>query len=175
MSIVAVPQPLTSLVEFLNELESRAPLEDLRRHLSGLDVSLQDLRPYMQFGNTSYSRNLICQNQWYELLCICWKDGQQSPIHNHAGSTCGLRVMTGVAVETTFRETADGKVIPLLHRQLTQGTVCCAQDSDIHRVANLQGDGSSLVTLHIYSPPLRNVGTWEQVADAQAGQNTETG
>ncbi len=40
-------------------------------------------------------------------------------------------------------------------RELTAGHVCASQDDDTHQVSNLQSQGQNLVTLHIYSPPLR--------------------
>ena len=161
MSTVAVPESLVPLVDFLNRLECRVPLDGLREQLSSLEVTLDDLRPFMHFGDTCYARNLICENTWFELLCICWKNGQKSLIHNHAQSTCGLRVMAGQGTETTFIERADGLVDPVKHCGLAVGDICCTQDSDIHQVANDSPDGSELVTLHIYSPPLRSMQTWQ--------------
>lgn len=160
MSTVAIPQSLASLVEFLNRLDRRVPLESLREHLSQLDISLDDLSAFLHFGDTCYSRNLICESTWYELLCICWKSGQQSLIHNHANSTCGLRVITGQGVEITFSERPDGKVEPVGTCRVRAGDICCTQDADIHQVANLHPQ-DNLVTLHIYSPPLRQMRTWE--------------
>lgn len=161
MKTIALPRSLESLVEFLNGLEERVPIDALREHLSGLDVTPDDLTPFMQFGDTCYQRNLICQGPWFELLCICWRDGQSSVIHNHADSTCGLRIITGTAVETTFLPAGDHRVRPIASREFVEGQVCCTQDDDIHQVRNCQADGSDLVTLHIYSPPLGEMQIWE--------------
>ena len=161
MSIVAVPKSLEPLVNFLNQADSRVPIEGLQKHLSELNVTLDDLTQYLHFNDCSYSRNLICENTWYELLCICWKNGQESLIHNHAQSTCGLRVIQGVGVETTFEEIGDNKVKPIESCELKTGEVCCTKDADIHQISNVQPDGSDLVTLHIYSPPLRTMQVWD--------------
>ena len=40
------------------------------------------------------------------------------------------------------------------------GSVCATEDRDIHQVSNLMEDGADLVTLHVYSPPLLNMGTY---------------
>jgi len=161
MSTVAIPESLVPLVDFLDELQDRVPLRGLEQQLKKLDVNMNDLLPFMQFGETCYSRNLICQNTWYELLCICWKGGQKSLIHNHANSTCGLRIMSGQGVETTFEERPDGLVDPVEYRVLDVGQVCCTQDADIHQIANAHPEGDDLVTLHIYSPPLGQMQTWD--------------
>ncbi len=161
MSTIAIPDCLDSLVCFLNRQTRRVPIESLREHLSTLDVSVDDLQPFMEFGETCYRRNLICNGQWYELLCICWREGQTSLIHNHAGSTCGLRIVTGLATETTFDLLPNGRVSPRCDKEFVTGQVCCTQDADIHQVVNTCPDGGNLVTLHIYSPPLADMQTWQ--------------
>ena len=40
----------------------------------------------------------------------------------------------------------------------TTGFVAASSDRDVHRVSNL--DGEDLVTLHVYSPPLAETGTY---------------
>ncbi len=160
MSTVAIPESLCSLVDFLNALESRVPLERLRDQLSKLETTVSELKPFAHFGDACYRRNLICEGRWYELLCICWRSGQRSPIHNHANSTCGLRVMQGVATETLFTKTPCGQFKATRSSDLNTGQVCCSQDADVHQVSNLQGAGENLMTLHIYSPPLRTMDTF---------------
>ncbi len=165
MTTLTIPDSLSNLVDFLNGLDTRVPIDELRQHLSGLRVTLDDLEPFMHFGETCYQRNLICQSQWFELLCICWRNGQQSLIHNHARSTCGLRIISGEAVETLFHQDADGRVRPVSESHYVEGQVCCTQDSDIHEVCNEQPGGEDLVTLHIYSPPLHDMCTFELAED----------
>ena len=153
-SIAAVPDALFPLVAQLESLDSRASIDDLSRWLAQLEISLSDLSKFVHFGET-YRRNLICEGQFYEVLCICWASGQRSPIHNHAGSTCGLRVMEGTATETVFRSSPCGQKLPVRSVDLVAPLVTASQDEDTHQVSNLQPEGCDLVTLHIYSPPLR--------------------
>src|SRR4030095_857533 len=94
---------------------------------------------------------------WYEVLVICWQSGQRSPIHNHAQSTCGLKVLTGICTETIFHSSPCGQVVARGSTQLAAGSVTASQDTDTHQVSNLEPAGQNLVTLHIYSPPLRSM------------------
>lgn len=165
MTTLTIPHSLSNLVHFLNDLEARVPIEGLEQHLSDLEVTPDDLQPFLHFGAHCYQRNLICQNQWYELLCICWRNEQKSLIHDHAHSTCGLRIISGAAVETVFEQQADGRVRPVREGHYVEGQVCCTRDADIHQVCNLQPSGADLVTLHIYSPPLHDMCTYELAGD----------
>ena len=150
-----IPACLEPLVEYLNRLESRASIERLRELLEETKVTIDDVRDFVEFGSNQYRRNLVAVGPWYEVLVICWSSGQRSPIHNHATSTCGLKILQGICSETSFARSPCQQVVARETQELTAGHICATQDDDTHQVSNLQPPGQNLVTLHIYSPPLR--------------------
>src|SRR5882757_8501547 len=93
---------LVELFDYLDRLEERAPLADLVGELSELTIDADDLSQHVCFSEKAYARNLVRKGSWYHLLVLCWKNGQRSPIHDHAGSSCGVRVLRGTMTETTF-------------------------------------------------------------------------
>lgn len=146
-----------TLREFFDELDqyhTRVPLDDLVRRLRKLAVSPSELRAYMHFNSERYQRNLVHEGPGYQALLLCWRNGQRSPIHNHRGSSCGVRVILGNAVETFFERNEAGFIYANGSRMLTEGEICGSQDDDMHQISNIQPDGRDLVTLHIYSPAL---------------------
>jgi cysteine dioxygenase len=151
----SVPAPLRSLVEYLDGLKGRASIEALRDLLGASEVAIDDLQPFIRFKDEAYQRVLICAGEHYEMLVVCWKSGQRSPIHDHANSTCCFRVMRGVCTETVFDFSECGQVVARESRHLHEGYMAASQDTDTHQVSNLQAPGNGLVTLHIYSPPLQ--------------------
>ena len=106
----SLPIELRELVDYLENIKERANVDRLNQLLSDNTVKLESLGDFVDFGETTYRRNLISQGRWYELLCICWRSGQRSPIHDHAKSTCGLKILTGVATETLFQTTDSGQI-----------------------------------------------------------------
>ncbi len=157
---VPAPQPpekIRPLIRYLDSLTGRASIDRLRELLESTDIALADLREFVQFDDEHYRRNLVAIGEWYEILVICWQSGQRSPIHNHATSTCGLKVLDGVCTETVFDHSPCGQVVALHSTNLAPGYICASQDTDTHQVSNLQSLGKNLVTLHIYSPPLRSM------------------
>ena len=38
--------------------------------------------------------------------------------------------------------------------------MCGSEDDDLHQISNLQAGDADLVTLHIYTPPLLQMGTY---------------
>jgi cysteine dioxygenase len=160
---------LQELFDYLDGLEERAPLHHLMGELADLEVQCDDLRQHVVFSEKGYARNLVRKGAWYHLLVLCWKNGQRSPIHDHAGSSCGVRVLRGVLTETTFAFAPNGHVKAVTSRDLAAGGVTASQDDDMHQISNLQAGAADLVTLHVYSPPLLVMGTYS-ILDTSRGQ-----
>ena len=151
---------LDEFFAFMDRYPERVPLDELERKLRELDITYDDVREYARFADDGYQRNLMHEGPGYHALVLCWKNGQRSPIHDHRGSSCGVRVLKGIATETLFTLGTDGLVSPTTTRELPEGAVCGSQDDDIHQVSNLQPGDADLVTLHVYSPPLYVMDTY---------------
>lgn len=122
--------------------------------LSGLDVERFDVEDLLRFGEEGYRRVSIRRNDCYEALLICWRSGQRSPIHNHTGSCCVARVISGRATETLYQRSGLGVLFPARSRIIPGGSLMSCDGGGIHQVSNLEPAGRDLVTLHVYSPPL---------------------
>src|SRR5207248_7150852 len=139
-------QTLDRLLEYLDGLESRALLEELTDALAATDLQWQQVPRNIQFTSRGYTRTLVRGGPWYNVLVLCWKNGQRSPIHDHKGSTCGVRVLRGTATETLFEFAPNGHVWATHSRKHRTGSVIGSQDSDMHQISNLQAGDADLVT-----------------------------
>jgi cysteine dioxygenase len=162
-----VATTLRQLIAYLDGLSGRAPLPELLGRLAGADIDLAELADHVRFSERGYARNLVRAGPWYHLLVLCWRNGQRSPIHDHAGSSCAVRVLRGVLTETRFEFAPHGRVKAVGSRDLAVGGTCASADLDVHQVSNLQDGSADLVTLHIYSPPLRWMGTYSLTDDTR--------
>jgi cysteine dioxygenase len=126
----------------------------IRRVLGELCLRREDVDDWIAFSPFAYQRNLIHRTSRFEVLLLCWRSGQRSPIHDHAGSTCGVRVIAGTATETIYAASPCGSLYPERSRRLEAGSITVAHDADVHQMGNLAPAGDDLITLHIYSPPL---------------------
>ena len=152
---------LAELIGYLDTVRDRADLKVLDGLLGKVQVTRQELEPVCIFGSHGYRRNRISGSDWYELLALTWRSGHCTPIHDHKGSSCAFRVVEGTGTEIRFRKTPSGLVCPDSTNSMPPGYVCAAEDSDIHQVANMQAPGSDLITLHIYSPPIKKMSTYQ--------------
>lgn len=159
----SVPK-LAELIGYLDGLKGQADLGKLAKLLGGLKLSRKDVAPACIFGEKGYRRNRIAGSEHYELLALCWRSGDRTPIHDHQGVSCAFRVVEGTGTEIRFAGTPSGLVCPVQAVTMKPGYVCAAEEADIHQVANMQAPETDLITLHIYSPPIRKMNTYEFTA-----------
>ena len=138
----------------LDRIQGQLPLPAILEWLVAESPTLQDLASYLIFNPARYVRNRVYDGPSYQALVLCWRNGQRSPIHNHRGSHCGVKVLRGVATETVFDRAPNGMIYAVRSRDIPPGHVCASADADVHQISNLQAGGADLVTLHVYSPPL---------------------
>ena len=156
---------VNQLVTWLQTFEQRISLEELKFRLDDDSISADLLADYIHFSDERYSRNLLAYGPQFYALVLCWKPGQASPIHDHKGASCGVRVIAGVATETSYCW-QDDRLVENSVTTMNAGEVCGSFDDDIHEIRN-NGD-HNLVTLHIYSPYLDNINLY----DLESGEIT---
>ena len=144
---------LRALFQAFEDRGAPIPLKDLLSSLVALDITRDDVAEAVRFDGAGYQRIIIHHGTHFEALVLCWQSGQGSPIHDHAGSSCAVRIVEGRATETTYRRSPSGQLYPSQSRSYKQGSVTGCHDQGTHQVANLQPAGQNLITLHVYSPP----------------------
>ena len=153
----------------LNAYSEMIPLSKLKEWLESAEITLEDLRQFTRFDPDHYMRNLVNRGPRHQALLLCWRNGQRSPIHDHSGSNCAVKVLQGVATETLFDRAANGMIYAVESRELKVDGICVLRDDNIHQMSNLQADDTDLVTLHIYSPPLLSMNAYS-LSDATISQ-----
>lgn len=151
----------TELIEKLNQQTNPPALDELTSWLSTVEISQLELEPYLGFKEGNYWRHRVCRNEAVEMLVICWRPGQKTPIHDHNGSHGVVRVQQGLMQEIIF--TYD-EVEGLCHssgRECPQDTVTGAGVPDIHQLGNPDVSGCDLITIHVYAPPLGVLKTYK--------------
>ncbi|HEU4795555.1 MAG TPA: cysteine dioxygenase family protein [Pyrinomonadaceae bacterium] len=149
------------LVETLSRQTAPPALEEINSWLSTVEISQLDLQPYLGFKEGNYWRHRVCRNDAVEMLIICWRPGQKTPIHDHNGSHGVVRVQQGLMWETTFRFDDEQGLCYDAGRECPEGTVTGAGVPDIHQLGNPEVSGRDLVTVHVYAPPLGVLKTYK--------------
>ena len=151
----------SELIERLNSQTSPPTLEQLNSWLSNVEIYDFDLNPYIEFKEGNYRRHRVCRNQAVEMLVICWRPGQKTPIHDHNGSHGVVRVQQGYMFETIFAYDKEQGLCCDHSRECPTGTVTGADVPDIHQLGNPDSSGQNLITVHVYAPPLGVLKTYK--------------
>lgn len=152
---------LAGLAERLSRMNVPPPFGELNAMLEGVEVNAEELRPYVSFKEGTYARHRVHLGPHAELLVLCWRPGQRTPIHDHAGSYGAVRVLRGVMWETLFEMEGSEGLVYKSSCEWTPGRVTGADVPDIHQLGNPDVSGQDLVTLHIYAPPLSSLNVYK--------------
>lgn len=144
------------LIESLSVCGDRLDAATIKRLLSRVQLSDQQIRSYIGGDSSHSSRRCVSRNQQYEIALLTWAPGQSSVAHDHLGCTCGLKILRGHAEERTFCLGPDGQVRAKSCKKLTEGGVSVDSAGTIHSIRN---DSASelLISLHLYTPPLPEI------------------
>ncbi len=112
-----------------------------------------DWRSFAIVDATCYTRNLIEINDEFELLLLCWGDGQKSPIHNHEGQDCWMAILEGPMEEAHFAFPAgNGPLEAGPVRAFQRGDVAFIRDEiGLHQVRTVGLRPAA--SLHLYAKP----------------------
>lgn len=157
-----------SLDDFIVEM-SREPVRSLTHerlmHLAGsLRLSDALVSGSVAYAQDGYARNLVCRTPSFELLVLCWRPGQESTIHDHAGALNAIRVYSGELTSRTFTRTSgasagDGPVGQDGEERVPADSHMVGLDRNgIHQLANTSGE--DLVTVHVYAPALMELNVY---------------
>lgn len=165
MSAVSrISTPHLSLDDFVLEM-AHIPSRDLSmdslRDLVGrLDLRDELIQEHIHFVPNGYARNLVCRTPRFDMLVLCWKPGQVTTIHDHAGSLNVTRVFDGELTARLFDDRerpGPGRCLVKLKDETKLGRYAfsCVDHGEIHQLANTSD--RDLVTVHVYARPLKDI------------------
>jgi len=154
---LSAPDPDAAVQTLVRELAALPrPLSagDLSRALVRSKLTLADVAQHVAPTPGHYARRRIARTDHFEVLVLTWLPGQGGGAHDHAESLSGFMILQGSATETLYRESIDGMAEPHASTALSAGDVGVDPAGVIHSVCNDADSRQTLVSLHVYAPPL---------------------
>lgn len=116
---------------------------------------------YSSWSNDCYTRNCIVDNEKFELILICWCEGHQTPIHDHGGEECWVKVIEGEFKETIYKQNEIGNLTIVKTSISKSDEVTYMKDfMGFHRLQNLSNKRS--ISLHLYAKPIRTCRVFDE-------------
>jgi len=122
--------------------------------------------PYLYFNEERYTRNCIARDDYFELVLLCWEQGQKTAIHCHNNQECWVKVVAGSFAEELYRvNDATGTMEYISTEILSQHDVTAVEDANIfHNLTNISRGRS--ISLHLYMKPIEEC----RIYDAETSQ-----
>lgn len=156
--------------------------KDLTDLINSFKLEPSDWKDFVHFDKNKYTRNLIGlgKDDRFGLMILAWGPGQKSPIHDHNGSHCIMRVLGGTLVETLYNKSSaselgadsDSSLSPIeeferytktRETKLETGRTAYIHDKiGWHRVSNASSQEPA-VSLHLYAPPIEKCKTYCEI------------
>lgn len=152
-----IPQSLDELITALSEGE-RTTYNNIFRSINFPTNAFEE---FSSWSNDCYTRNCIFDNDQFELILLCWEKGQMTPIHDHGGEECWVKIIEGEFKETIYKENEKGGL------DIVKSSI--AKSNDItymidfmgyHSLENLSNKRS--MSLHFYAKPIRNCKSFDE-------------
>ncbi|MEZ5307530.1 MAG: cysteine dioxygenase family protein [Pyrinomonadaceae bacterium] len=153
--------PILTLVDMLREIpDEEFHCDPVYRFLDQNPVDSDSLEPYSFWSEKFYTRNLVYKDERFELMVICWEEGQSSRIHNHADQMCWMTVPFGKLRGQNFKvqDIVESQGYCKLEKTDSFSLAECLAakvelEAPIHQILNLPEYSSRAASVHIYSKP----------------------
>ena len=150
-------QSLDELIVALSEEET----EKYSRIIHSISFSVEDFEKYCSWSNDCYTRNCIVDNDRFELILICWCEGHATPIHDHGGEECWVKVINGEFKETIYKKNEAGELSVVKSSISKANEVTYMKDfMGFHRLENISNKRS--MSLHLYAKPIRKCNIFDE-------------
>ena len=160
---------LDELVEELHKVfdSDKVDVDYVKAVLSSYKSNPKDWKKYAKFDTHRYTRNLIdAGNGKFNLIALCWGEGQGSSIHDHTDAHCFVKILDGKLRETMFDWPSDSAgdaemTVSQVNDYPKDGVTYINDSMGLHRVEN-PSHSDRAVSMHLYSPPFQTCRTFDQ-------------
>ncbi|WML56599.1 cysteine dioxygenase family protein [Neobacillus sp. PS2-9] len=145
----------TNRIKIILDPLKKPSKDELKEALLKLDIKIDDLAslPEPSKGKP-YNRRLLYKNDEVELLVMNWSQLECAP-HDHGHSHGWIQVLSGTSLNSVYEVKGNGLPTELFHQYHHQGKYFYAPKKAIHKMQ--ASHKSDLVTLHLYSPPIKGM------------------
>lgn len=150
-------QSLNDLITALSE-EERTSYDNIIR---STNLPSKAFTGYCSWSNKCYTRNCIIENEEFELILLCWEEGQKTAIHDHGGEECWVKIIEGKFRETIYKKDENGALISTTSAvSKVNSSTYMIDFMGYHCLENLSKKRS--MSLHLYAKPIRNCNVFDE-------------
>lgn len=152
---------------------SEAMIGEVRCLLERTELNPREWEQFKQYESGRYTRNIVAVDETFVVLLLCWDRGQVSSVHDHAGSSCWVKLLSGDLEEQRYDQSApnaDGSWPTVgAPTAVRAGEATYMDDTlGVHHIANPSPE-TPAVSLHVYAPPFTTCGIYKEGGEVAEG------
>lgn len=148
-SLLKSPENIQELVQQLSD-SSKTHYNSI---MNGFDFNTIDFKPFESWSSEKYTRNCMYRDAQFELLLLCWEEGQETSIHNHDGKDCWVYLLEGKMEEVFYTLDINNTLKETHLQSMTPHQSSFMNDNiGFHKLRNVFKGKS--ISLHLYAKPI---------------------
>jgi cysteine dioxygenase len=152
-----------TFIQALREVPAGDPCDpDMIALMDRYRLLPEEIERFVVWDDEHYTRHLVYRDERFQVILLGWGVGQETPVHDHAGQTCWMRIESG-RLQMSDYLWKEGTRPDLLNRETVGGPgqeLHLDRCACVHRISNLEQWGERAVSLHVYSRPFSECGTY---------------
>ncbi len=150
-------------IQRLIQLLSESSKSHYTEILNNFDFESVDFSAYESWSSNKYTRNCMYRDSQFELLLLCWQEGQETSIHGHEGEDCWVYLLEGEMEEVFYTVDTDNFLVENRSHKIQPHQQTFMNDRiGFHKLKNV-AQGPSL-SLHLYAKPIENCSFYDETS-----------
>ena len=143
------PENIQELIQLLSE-SSKTHYNSI---LDSFDFEAIDFKAIESWSSKKYTRNCLYKDPQFELILLCWNEGQETSIHDHDGEDCWVYLLEGQMEEVFYSVDSSNVLKEERTHSIEPHQLSFMNDRiGVHKLRN-SFKGRS-ISLHLYAKPI---------------------
>lgn len=139
------------LVEELKKVKSKYGYFEV---LQRMDITLKTFEGYFTWNDEKYTRNCLARTEDFELMLMCWEEGQETLIHDYGEAMAWVHPICGSIKEERYLLSDNGTgLVKVSSLGVEKSEFSFLHKTGIHKYINDYEARS--VSLHLYVKPVK--------------------
>ncbi|MFK7786447.1 MAG: cysteine dioxygenase family protein [Crocinitomicaceae bacterium] len=126
-----------------------------------MHIPVSEFENFCSWSDGCYTRNCVFEDEKFELILLCWEEGQKTPIHDHGGEECWVKTVKGELEESLFKMDEEN-TLKLIKSDVSQANdiTYMIDFMGFHSLKNIS-EGRSM-SLHLYAKPIKTCNIFDE-------------
>ena len=130
--------------------------------LKSIEFGFDEIEKFCEWNDKSYSRVYLEEGDCFELIMMCWEEGQETLVHDHNDQEGWIFLLQGSLAEVIYQANGEGESLDQISEMhLKEGEVSYINDDiGLHKIKNT--NKGRTISLHLYADPIKEFSIYDE-------------